>query len=582
MWLAGCAPQGEGTTDNCFGKCDHLGDGFLGSIEGRTDPIANWLRQSGIDDNGFVEAEYGDVLFGIAKDSGCGVQSSKTFVVSDDLVTGGEAFPRLVSTVCSDDATKASEFFISAAFEDFRNPGEMDRKSIEMFAWDATARKYRFYETFPTQGGKIRVDANPTRCMQCHLTTADIAPTAMRMTPIMNELTRPWTHWNADPGFPSFDFQVPDRAKAADSWADLVAPWLGQASELEVIIRAGHDRVAGARVRERRNPVDIEQAMGLLRPLFCPEQINYVSEDFDSGILFNTALVDPGTRLMYLQIRPDNWPWSWVNDQTIRLSAPSGDVLVQIPVRGNSDIAVENLLVATKVLTPQQVLRIRALDWKRPVFSEFRCGLWKEALVNFEFETPDLSGTTRISHAIPILFEAILTLGPRAITSGQEDTFIALQLAEAEQVGALFQRLGAGDVGQASCATDGFCVVDVDQFGALINTYVKGIESAPNARELILVERDRRICALMEQVKAVDDRFDDPRAQRSCAEDCCADAGNDGDDICIGQAAAAAQAFDTSTPIFQCAVNCAQPAKVTARPSLPFVEGCSMPSRFLP
>jgi hypothetical protein len=266
----------------------------------------------------------------------------------------------------------------------------------------------------------------------------------------------------------------------------------------------------------------------------------------------------------------------------MRLPAGNTEALVQIPVRGNSDTAVENLLVSTKVLTAEQVLRVRALDWKRPVFSEFRCGLWKEAVVNFQFEAPDLSSATRISHAIPILFEGIMKLGPHALTSGQEDTFIALELADAEPIGALFQRLSAGDIGQASCATEGFCVVNVDEYGALVDTYVKSVEGAANGRELILAERDRRICQLMEQVKAVDDRFDDPRAQQSCAADCCAAAGSEGDQICIGQAAAAAQAFDTSTPIFQCAVDCAQPVKVVARPSLPNVEGCTIPSRFIP
>lgn len=577
--LTGCT-DGGAPDDNCYGKCDDLGDGVHNVLAERADPIARYLLANGIDDEGFVDADFTAMLFGLTELQGCARESIKTFVVSDDLVTGAEPFPRLVSVGCSEDAAKASDFYMAASFESFDEPGEMDLESVEMFAWDPNKRAYTFYETFPAERGGVRVDASPVRCRQCHLTPGDMAPTAMHMTPIMNELTRPWTHWNAEPGFPSFGFELPERTVGSESMKTLVEPFKGQADQLETIIRAGHDKVALARLRERRNPVDIDKAMALLRPVFCSEQINYVSEDFTSGAIFNAAIIDPGIQQALFQIRPDNWEWSWANDTIMRLPSPTGDVVTQLPVRGNSDVAVENLLMSTRALTPHQVLRVRALDWKRPVFSEFRCGLWREATARFEAEPPDLTGATRISHAIPMLYDAIMVLGPHPIKGADEETIIALPLADAEPIAALFTALSDGTVG-SDCSA-GFCAVSVDAFGVEVQAHYTEILSSEAGRQFLFEERDRRICHLMEKVKVVDDRFDDAAVQRDCAADCCAEIGHEGDEICIGQAAQAARVFDTSRPEFECAVECATPPRFVARPSLPEVEGCTEPSRWLP
>lgn len=567
--LTACSNSG-GPADDCFGKCDSLGDGVHNVLAERADPIAKYLMGAGIDDEGFIDGNFTDVLFGLVEIQGCPQESIKTFMVSDDLITGGEAFPRLVSVGCSEDAAKASEFFMAASFESFEEPGEMDLESIEMFAWDPNRRAYTFYETFPAERGGVRVDPSPVRCQQCHLTPADMAPTAMHMTPIMNELTRPWAHWNAEPGFPSFDFNVPERAVGTESMKTLVEPFKGQADQLETIIRAGHDKVALARLRERRNPVDIDKAMGLLRPVFCSEQVNYASEDFSSGAIFNTAIIDPGISQAYFQIRPDNWEWAWVNDTVMRLPAPSGETVKQIPVRGNSDVAVENLLMSTRVLTPHQILRVRALDWKRPVFSEFRCGLWQEAKTNFQFDPPDLTEATRISHAIPILYDGIMKLGPHALAGSDAETIIAVPLADAEPIAGLFSALAAGDVG-SDCSA-GFCAISVDDLGVEVQTHYADVLSSEAGRQFLFEERDRRVCHILEQVPSADDRFNTERDRRDCAEDCCAEIDHEGDEICIGQAAAAAADFDTSRPEFACTVECATPNRFSARPSLPEVD----------
>src|SRR5678815_3483293 len=129
--------------------------------------------------------------------------------------------------------------------------------------------------------------------------------------------------------------------------------------------------------------------MDLLRPVFCEEQVNYVSEEGKSGILAAQAILDPGMRALFQQVKAD-WPWDWVSVGQLRMSGTSSPVS-QIPVRGNADTMTETQLAVLGVLTAHQLIQVRALDWQRPVFSSFRCGLWKEADQRFEKDPPDLS-----------------------------------------------------------------------------------------------------------------------------------------------------------------------------------------------
>ena len=143
--LAGCSGSGDGGSTCTGEKCDEEAT-FAEQLEGKSDPIANLLRTFDIDDEGFTELDFATVLFGIAEAQGCGVSSVATFSVSDDLITEGEPFPRLVSVACKDDNSKASEAFFAASFEKFDDndepTGEIDVHDVEMFAWDATAAMF--------------------------------------------------------------------------------------------------------------------------------------------------------------------------------------------------------------------------------------------------------------------------------------------------------------------------------------------------------------------------------------------------------------------------------------------------------
>lgn len=508
---AGCGAAGD--AGSCGGaKCDSA-DGFQSQLEGRADPIADYLRGAGADDDGVIAADYKSMLSKIAGQMGCGEDSVKTFVLSDDLISG-KPFPRLISVACSDDDSKASDFFIAASFED-EDTGDVDMRNIEMFAWDATARAYRFYAAQPVDGtsDQIDVDLDPKRCQQCHQTPADLVPTGMPMTPIMNELDRPWTHWNAAPGFPSLDFDLPAGMADEPNFAELFDGHKGSASRFEAIIRnGGHSKVARARLRGRRDPADLDQTMNLLRPLFCSEQINYASEDHDSGVVVNASVIDPGIRNMYLAIRPNDWPWGWVNGDTMRLPPPGATLpLRQIPVRGNADVITEQQMVMLRALSPWQVLRVRALDWKKPVFSDFRCGLWTSAVEEFRTNPPSLAGLERNSDAMPVVFEAIMQLGGMSLSPGADERVIAMADASEENVDALRAALADGSLASSTCGPDGsgFCVADVDQLGGMIDGWVQGFEQDAEPRARLQKERDRRICTILETVTPEDDRFED-------------------------------------------------------------------------
>jgi subtilisin-like proprotein convertase family protein len=244
--------------------------------------------------------------------------------------------------------------------------------------------------------------------------------------------------------------------------------------------------------------------MNLLRPLFCEEQVQYATEDFQSGLLLVTSLIPGGLREAYSQLRPSVepvvWPWRWLNNQDgrIRLAAPeSVEPVLMVPVRGNADVDYENRLVAAGALPPLDIIRIRALDWKRPVFSGFRCELWKSALARFETEPPKLDPASRNADRMLELLPEIMQLDGVPLAAGKEGDVIALDLAGDDAVDALRDALEKGTLDQASCSAGaGFCAVDVTELGGMLDLYVSGFEArdAVSVRRELTEVRDERLC----------------------------------------------------------------------------------------
>jgi subtilisin-like proprotein convertase family protein len=509
---------GSSSGDNdCSGdKCDLAVVDFADRLEGREDPIADFLRTLDVDSQSRVAADFGTFAAGIAELQGCGEASWKSYVISDAIVAG-EAFPRVVSTVCSDNPSKASEFFIAASFKD-PNEEDIDPRRLEMFAWDAKARIYRFYASEVADDQRIEIELDPERCTGCHLTPSNLASDTMRMTPIMNELTQPWSHWNSEVPmfsesgnpFRSHDFEVPLEVRSADDFLRYAGERVGAAADLEAIIREGHDRVSLSRSRDKRERNDDwRPAMNLMRPLFCEEQLNYATEDFGTGLIRVSALIPGGIREAYKAERSDNWPWEWVNNdgEKVRL-APVGTVepLDMLPLRGNADVSFESRLLVpatTAVFTPRQILQIRALDWRRPVLSDFRCGIWLDAVERFESVAPTNTAGLRDNETMRELYPQVMQLGGVAIASASAEQFIALPVASDKVVASLQQALAGGEI-DTSCASSAYCSLTMDQFGDELNSYVAGLGSADGdaVRNQLREERDSRLCRLSQTFQA--------------------------------------------------------------------------------
>jgi hypothetical protein len=234
------------------GKCDGT---FLEQLNGRQDPIAQWLRKLGesgvIDSKGVYRLNkagelapqdeplfYGKLLAGISTIQGCNPNSLINYALSDDLISGdvGNVFPRLVSTVCSDDTNVSTNAFVATLGTPDQD-GDVGLEDLEMFAWDPTAAKYSFYATTPDDNGNLQIEVEPARCAECHLTPRDVDSVGMPRLPIMNELTKAWTHWNAGDGGVSESFLVPSSLKGKPKWEKFGIQKVAAASRLEKVIR---------------------------------------------------------------------------------------------------------------------------------------------------------------------------------------------------------------------------------------------------------------------------------------------------------------------------------------------------------
>jgi hypothetical protein len=492
--LAGCAVDGAGDPGaSCppGGKCDSATD-VRSQLESLDDPIARWLLESPMTEEGRLVTSYQIAVEQVAHQMGCSMDTMRTYALSDDLVAG-LPFPRLISTVCSDDDTRASEFFIAASFQDPANPDDVDVTNLEMFAWDSTARRYRFYATLPVEGkDEVQVEVEVRRCTQCHLNSKSLDDDGMPALPIMNELTRPWPHWNAQPDFPSHTFEVTAATSAAPNFTALTGGGrLASAALFEQIVRSAQsNRVVAARLRTRRDPADLGQAMALLRPLYCDEQVNYATEDFASRVLPASSVVAGGTRDMFLAVRPSDWPWQWLNADVIRFDDAADEPLAMVPVRGAADIEYEKRLVSVKGLTAHQVLRIRAIDWAVPVLSQLRCGLWKDARARVREAPPAIPTGATNEDMLPALYAEIMKLDGQSLLVGDDEQVVAVRDSSARA--ALVSALAAGTATGATC-DGGFCVTDLLGFGGLLDGRALATE-ATGGREMLALERGSRLC----------------------------------------------------------------------------------------
>jgi hypothetical protein len=490
-------------------KCDDLGS-FGQQLATFNDPIAVWLRAN-VDAKGQIKVAYLDMLKAIAKQQACEVSSIDSYVISDDLVGGGTPFPRIVNTVCSGDRAKADLAFFALSFAD-KAKVDVDTRTVEMFGWDPMTLTYRFYKATPVKGSKTKmaIQLDPGECRECHEQPEHIGGLAMPMTPIMNELSAPWQHWFAEPV--SFDHTVSAKTQAAPNYKALAgvgSPFRKSAARLEQTIRSAFtQRIATARLRLRRNPANVDEAMSLLRPLFCDEQLTYVTEDGASGLLSSNAVVDEGLASVYFTIKGTGWPWEWWQDKTMRFSPAEADALLtMMPTRGAATIAYEKQMLSLRGLTTDQVLRVRALDWATPTMSSFRCQLWTNALPRVKSMSP--AGAKNSDLFTPLLTE-ILTLHKGDFGIGGLDlpatvslepkaagSVISLAVADEAAIQALADAIAKGTLAASKCTADGTgsCIVDANGLGAMIEARFKAAENG--GRGPLVPLREARVCEAM-------------------------------------------------------------------------------------
>jgi len=486
-----------------IGKCDQLP--FADQLKGREDPIGKWLATlhaaKVIDDKGIYHADkatnvspvednqfYGKLLEGLATIQGCNKNSMVAYALADELLSD-QVYPRLISTVCSDTEQVTNAFVATVG----QPAADLDVNALELFAWDPTAQKYSFYATEDLGDGNLKLEVDPARCSKCHTTPFSTDPRNMPRIPIMNELTKPWTHWNAGEGGVSDSFFVPDSLNGMPTWEKYKVK-VAAASRFEKAIRdANANRVTPARAKQLFRPAKLDEAMGLIRPLFCDEQVNYASE-LATGEITVDAFVSGGIKGAFRAIQ-STWPYAWFNNDNVSLpTATAEQRLFIVPVRGVAEITFEAQLQS--VLSPTHVLAVRALDYKKPVFSEFRCSLWKDALAAFASKPPTLSGRNR--DAVKVLFEEIMKLGGMSTRGLAAGKFVVVDDATPEKIDAVKSAIAAGTV-PTGCGA-GYCELDANGFGAELQTFVAGI-----TREAARAERDRRVCQVNQTVEAAGD-----------------------------------------------------------------------------
>ncbi|MBL4637328.1 MAG: hypothetical protein JKY56_25965, partial [Kofleriaceae bacterium] len=369
--VSGCGDKAEpGGDSTCNqGSCGAQSlDELLSDIEGFSDPFSSFLRANATD-LGAIEGNYRDILRGLGQEQGCSVAEEASFVV---LSNNGYT-PRTIFTNCSDQPSDASRFFLLAPI--IKEGPDTDPQELHLSAWDESAGRYRHFATSADERGQMRIATQPAYCLGCHGGTEPLP----YWQPLMNEMRNPWSQWNAQPGFQShlFDEFIDSGFSQAPVFQKMISDVpLRPASEFENIIRSGIARVVGSRIEKRDQAAELGAALRLLRPVFCDETVNFVSEIHQGGELSSAAVVDDALRNILASMRPG--AWDFVSESSFRLPAPSAEEkrVVLMAIRGESTVAAEASMLPRRVLSVEQVLRVRLLDYGHPVASDFRCSLF--------------------------------------------------------------------------------------------------------------------------------------------------------------------------------------------------------------
>lgn len=488
---AACLTADDPAPPECqLDQCEsaHSREEVLAAIDGHDDVVAAYLRDA-VTERGTLVGDYREVLDAVGGELGCAPESEKSFVVLSNI----GYIPKTVFARCAEDPQLASRFFLAVpAVRDAGEDTDVDPQVLHLSAWDEDAGTYRIYSTRPTEDGEMGVNVSPAFCLGCHGGPQQLP----YWQPLMNEMTNPWSGWNAEPGFRSqlFDEFLDPAIASGPVYQDLTAEdLLDSASNLEPIIRAGIERLNGARVLEREHAADLDRALALLQPMYCDETINFVSEMHGGGQIRSSSVIDP-TIAAHVRAAGLAGDWPWLSGDDLRLaSAPSQwEALTLVPVRGESTLSVELSLVARDVLDPMQALRVRALDWTHPVLSDFRCSLFQTGVERIRAGAIDraiaaLADDATTADVLPLVYDEIMK-----VATG--DGLVALAPARGDHVLAIYDaldpdvetRLRAGDLSSFE--------ISVAELGDRIQVYVDAVD-----RDSLRAARQVRACRAVQE-----------------------------------------------------------------------------------
>ncbi len=450
-------------------------DRLLSELDGFEDPVAAFLRATA-DEQAVVSDDFETVVEGIHGSLPCADPQRSTFVV----LSNRELAPKTVMAGCASEPTVASTAL--AILEPNETLDDVAADLLRFVGWDEAAGQYRRYQFAPHPQGGLGVVVEPAFCAGCHAAV----PGDERWAPIMNEMTNPWAQWNATPGFASFEFDeaLPEQAPGGTFERLSDEAYLDSASNLEPIIRAAIDRVAASAVAEREQAANVGIAESLLRPVFCDDTVNFVSEVHDSGELLTSAAIDPAIRRHIAALSVD-WPWSWYADDSLRVEPPRApeQPLALIAVRAQLSIEAEAALVSRAVLEPTEVLRVRALDWMHPVNSAFRCGLFEDGVRRFD-PTAQAANTATL---VQELYDEVMRLripggGLQNLRPGGGNDVIAIADATDPQTAADIAAVELDEYAQT-----------LQQWGDTLEAYVDELQE-PAGRETLAALARTRAC----------------------------------------------------------------------------------------
>jgi hypothetical protein len=386
---AGCGGDTEGgdaANGGNGGKADGEGESFPCEVvtesgakvemAQRKDVLAEKVLKTG----STCPKDYAEIIAKLRETDaeGCRVEDKRSgmsaMVVTEraQLLKSPQTYRVVVTRRCGG---RAQEELFFSLFGVSKDPSSPLPPNVEVMAFDASTNQYNYYELtngewvfFGSSTDLIQPGAE-SRCAACHTGGG----------PIMKELDTPWVHWEGHE-------DIPGARELVDAHDDLGTKSSG--STMESLVKSGNRRWNKTRLELLKAQGD---AKALLRPLFCPVELN-----IDNGADFRTSnlssinadfLVDPHLKgFASVPVNEADYQALLVefNQRMEDQRGPlkEGDAVLRDTVfrfpyieRAHADNDYVDKLKEAGILDDDLMFDVLVTDFTRPVFSQSRCDL---------------------------------------------------------------------------------------------------------------------------------------------------------------------------------------------------------------